>query len=483
MYYNNFDFALNRNGGIKMGIDRKLELLQQARASSVGTKAYERLEKLFDEGTFVEIDGLAKSGSGYAEAAAGFGTVEGCPAYAFVQNCDIAGGAMSRAQAAKIRKVFDLAVKTGAPVVGVYDSIGARLQEGADMLEAYGEMLLNSSNLSGVVPQISVVLGPCLGTSALIASSADLVVMAKGAQFGVETDGTAADVDAAAKTGLAHLVTEDEDSALQAARNLLTMLPSNNLSVAPVSEVQGEGAADALRSAAERIESGDGDVSRSIIRAAMDENSFIELQPDYGAGFAVGLARLSGSTVGVLASCRGVENGIIDADTCAKAARFVRFCDAFALPVVTFVDSTRFASLKEAVKLVNAYAEATTVKVTVITGEAYGPVYVAVAGKGANADLTFAWPTAVISALAPETAAAILWSDRLKGSSNPIEDRKNLAQEYAETEASPLEAAAGGFVDDVIEPAETRAKLLAALDLLAGKRVARLPKKHANIQL
>lgn len=454
-----------------MSLDSKLALLTKAKEAAVQTKAYQRLRLLFDEGTFVEIDGFVKSGDVYAEAVAGFGSVDGSPAYAFAQNSDIAGGAMSKAQAAKIRKVYDLATKTGAPVIGLYDSVGARLKEGSDLLASYGELLLASNNLSGVVPQISVVLGPCLGTSAMIAVSADVVIMSEKGQLEISTDGNDGSLESAKKAGLAHIAVKDEQEAMRAARSVVAMLPSNNLSNASISEF-----ADFNASAS-------ADDVYSVISACVDADSFVELQKDFGAAMVAGLAKLGGNTVGVVASQPGVDEGTIDADACSKAARMIRFCDAFAIPVITFVNSVGFASLKEAVKLSNAYSEATTAKVTVVTGNAYGPVYIAVAGRGANADVVMAWPEAVVSPLAPETAAMILWSDKLKDSQNPIADRVQLIAEYKETECSPFMAAADGYISDIINPADTRAKLFAALDMLAGKRVSTLPKKHANIQI
>ena len=461
-----------------MSIDSKLELLNTAKDATVKTKAYERLQLLFDEGTFVEIDGFAKSNDSDAEALAGFGCVNGCPAYAFAQNSDVCGGAMSKAQAAKIKKVYDFAVKTGAPVVGIYDSIGARLQEGNDMLAAFGEMLLNSNNLSGVVPQISVVLGPCLGTGAMIAASADFVVMSKDAQLKIETNGDDGSLKLNEESGMCHLSAENDKEALNQVRMLISMLPANNLSVAPLAESVNAGTGDLL-TLANTIAAQKEYKANELISAVVDNGSFLEMQKKYGKAIHSGLAKLGGQTVGVVA----MNGQAIDDEACSKAARMIRFCDAFALPVITFIDSTGFGSLREAAKLANAYAEATAIKVSVITGSAYGPLYIAVAGHGAGADLTMAWPSASVSALAPETATAFLWNDKLKGSSNPVADRAKLVNEYKETEACPLKAAADGFVEDVIHPAETRNKLIAALDMLSGKRVSKLPKKHANIQL
>ena len=447
-----------------MSIESKLAFLQETKAANAQTKAYQRLQLLFDEGTFVEIDSFTKSGDGRAEAAAGFGSVDGCPVYAFAQNSDVEGGAMSKAQAAKICKVYELAEKTGAPVVGIYDSIGARLNESCEMLAAYGDVMLKANNLSGVVPQIAVIAGPCLGASSMIAEAADVVIMSEDGQFALQTNGEGGDLKEASESGLVHLTAKDDKEAVAKARELITLLPSNNLSGAPIT--------DFADSAAET----DGESGASIIAAVMDQDSFIEFQAGFGAGFITGLAKLGGNTVGVVAS----EEKTADGKACEKAARLVRFCDAFAIPVITFVNAESFCCIKAACKLTNAYAEATTAKISVITGEAYGAVYMALAGAAAGVDVAYAWPTASISALNPTTAAVMLWSDKLKGSSNPTADRANLIAEYKDQEACPFKAAGDGFVQDVIEPSETRLKLYAALDMLAGKRVTRLPKKHAN---
>lgn len=447
-----------------MSIESKLAFLQETKAANAQTKAYQRLQLLFDEGTFVEIDSFTKSGDGRAEAAAGFGSVDGCPVYAFAQNSDVEGGAMSKAQAAKICKVYELAEKTGAPVVGIYDSIGARLIESCEMLAAYGDVMLKANNLSGVVPQIAVIAGPCLGASSMIAAAADVVIMSEDGQFALQTNGEGGDLKEASESGLVHLTAKDDKEAVAKARELITLLPSNNLSGAPIT--------DFADSAAET----DGESGASIIAAVMDQDSFIEFQAGFGAGFIAGLAKLGGNTVGVVAS----EEKTADGKACEKAARLVRFCDAFAIPVITFVNAESFCCIKAACKLTNAYAEATTPKISVITGEAYGAVYMALAGAAAGVDVAYAWPTASISALNPTTAAVMLWSDKLKGSSNPTADRAKLIAEYKDQEACPFKAAGDGFVQDVIEPSETRLKLYAALDMLAGKRVTRLPKKHAN---
>lgn len=445
------------------------ELLQQARNAKKESVGYRRITSLFDVGSFTEIEGFSKSGDDYAEAVAGYGTIEGCPAYAFVQNSEIAGGAMSKAQAAKIRKVYSMAAKNGAPVIGVYDSNGGRLKEKDGLLAAYGELLLCSNNLSGVVPQISLILGPCVGTSALIAAGADIVVMTKTAEFTLATDGTGGSAEEAEKTGVCHIVAQDESEAEAAVRQIVALLPSNNLSGNAILNLQTGNNVSGLTE--------DSDAGK-VIEAVCDENTFIELGEKFGAPVITGLCEIGGSAAGAI-----VLGGVLGADAGAKAARFVRFCDAFSLPIVTFVDAERFDSLREASKLSSSYSEATTPKVAVITGTAYGPVYIAAAGHGANSDYTFAWPNAVISPLAPETAAVFLWNDRLSGSEHPVEDRKKLIDEYKATEASPFAAAADGFIDDIILPQETRSRVISALEMLSGKRVSGLPKKHSNIQM
>lgn len=455
-------------GESKLSNVSNAELLQNVRDAAQKTKGFKRINALFDAGSFNEIDSLAKSDDNYSEAVAGYGTIEGCPAYAFAQNCDIDGGAMSKAQASKIKKVYELAVKTGAPVIGIYDSKGGKLKQGSDILAAYGEILLSANNLSGVVPQISIVLGACVGTSAMIAAGADIVVMSKKAELTINTNGENSSAEEAEKLGICQIVKPDDDSAISTVRKIITLLPSNNLSGTPVLELHGANNAVKLENLTD---------NKEVINEVCDENSFIEFSSKFGTNVNTGLAEIDGTTVGVVSL-----SGIIDADACSKAARFVMFCDAFSLPIVTFVNAEKFTTLREASKLSCSYSEATTAKITVITGSAYGPVYIAIAGRGANADYTLAWPNAVVSALAPETGAIFLWNDRLKGSKNPIADRKKLIEEYKETEASPFSAAANGLIEDIIKPEDTRIRIITNLEMLSSKRVSRLPKKHSNIQ-
>lgn len=432
-----------------MSMQNQLDNLSEAVASLGNGEARGRLERLFDEGTFMEMDRLA-----CAEVVTGFGMVDGNPVYAFAQDRSVCSGAVGHAQGMKIRRVYELAAQNGAPLVALFDSDGVRLGEGLDAMDAIAEILLASNNLSGVVPQIAVVAGACVGSPAMIAANADLTIYVEGADYYLRSDETAA----------APAVTvADIDSALDTVRHLLSLLPSNNLTAAVAYDFD-SGAMPAC------------DGIDDVLNAIADEDSLIRL---YDGVCETALARVGGTACGLVAM-KGDE---IDCADASKVARFVRLCDGFSLPLLTFVDAAGFRCLKGAAKVSHAYAEATTAKATVIVGRAFGPVYIAVAGKSAGADVVLAWPTAVISPLAPETAVHILWKDRLAGMDDPTADRAKLAKEYAGTEASPVTAAKSGCVTDVVTPAETRGRLIVLLEMLAGKRVSRLPKKHSNIQL
>ncbi len=435
---------------------------------SDGTKGRECLSKLFDDGIFTEIGAFADN----AGAVAAHGTVNGVGVYAYAQSSDCCGGAMSKAQAAKIKKLYDLALKTGEPVIAVYDSTGGKLSEGLDMLSAYGDILKYSNNLSGVVPQISVIAGNCFGTQALIAACADIVIMTENAKFSLATDGEKSSCEENAKSGNVHIAVKDIDEALEKAGMLLEMLPSNNLSGACIAydEINGQG-----------IPTSDDKVSEVILKVA-DSESAVELQKDFGKAVSTVLATVNGVTVGFV----GAE-GEIDGKSSAKAARFTRFCDAFSIPVVTFVNAERFCCIKSAAKLTSAYAEATTAKITFVTGTAYGSVYIALAGTGAAADMTFAWENASVSALTAEAETILMLGDdfggRLKKTDDPKAERERVVSEYAKENLTAAKAAEQGYVEDVISPENTRDKLMAALDMLSNKRVSTLPKKHNNIYI
>lgn len=453
-------------------------LAELSAASLASSSARTRLTYLFDDGKFTELDAYVKDGSELTGVITAFGYVEGNPAYAFSQNIDVKNGAVTEAAANKIAKVYDLAAKTGVPVVGIYDSFGADVSDGAKALKAYGELLMWSSNLSGVVPQIAVVAGVCAGCAAMLAESADFTVMTKDAQLYVAPNSDVKDsAENAAKNGTASLVCADDKEAVEAAKNILLKLPQNNLSPVPMYEF-----ADPTG-----IPAGD---AESVAAAICDGDSVLELNADYGKAAYTALASIGGATVGITATNK--TNDALTSDDCSKIARFVRICDSYAIPVITLVDTEGFAAndatevqgaVKNMAKLAHAYAEATTIKISVVIGKAYGPAYIALAGKGANADISYAVPSAVISPLNPVTAVEFMEHDELKGASDLTAERKALADKYADTKASASYAAVSGCVDGIVEPAQIRETLINSIEIMAGKRISRLPKKHSNIQL
>lgn len=460
--------------------------------ASSDNDAKKRLTALFDPDTFVEMDAFAMANDVPCGVITGYGYVDGNPVYAFAQDNSVDGGAVGRVHAEKIKKVYEMASKTGAPVVAIYDSKGARLNEGFDALAGYGDMLALSNNLSGVVPQIAVVLGTCAGVSAMLACGADFVVMSESAElfmtapFVAKANGEAAEGAGTAafaeKCGVAHLVCKDDQDALAQTRTLLSLLPINNLSMVPQFEYEEDaaGADTLLQYMAKEV------CVCQAVKAIADASSVIVLQKEFGKGVFTALGTLAGSTVGFA----GTKGKKLTADDSAKLARFVRTCDAFSIPVVTLVDTDGFVpsskaelagSIRESAKLAHAYAEATCPKIALITGDAVGSAYIALAGKGANADMVMAWPSAMISAMAPEAAVEILWHEKLAGVDK--NGREQLVEEYKDTLASPLEAAKNGYIDQIFEPDQTRAYLIGALDMLSGKRVSKMPKKHGNMPL
>ena len=435
-----------------------MDLINAAKAEMAATSAYQTVTSFFDADSFCEIDAFAKSGEGFAEVVAGYGTVEGLPVYAFAQNSDISGGAMSKAQALKLKKLYGLALKTGAPVVGFYDSIGGRLVQGTELLAGAGEVLKYASKISGAVPQISVVLGTCLGTNALAAASADFVIMNKDAQLSLDVTGKDADARTNAEKGNASFIAVDTADAVKQARELLTYLPSNNLTMAPQTDSNEP----------------DGGNGTCIVSKLVDGASKLRIADAWGDSARIRLARLGGQVVGVVRT----TGGKLDCQSANKAAKFVRFCDAFSIPVITFADCDGFSCLKAAEKLTAAYAEATTAKISVMVGKAIGSAYIALAGTGANADVVYALPGAVISPVNAEAAAFIMAPDKMKV---PVVEQAAIAEAFATEQFSAFYAAQNGYVDGVVQVQEIRNVLLSALDMLSGKRVPTVAKKHSTI--
>lgn len=454
-YYAKFGFrAAHRTGGMKMSIEK----INAAREQIVSTSAYKTLTDFFDEDSFCELDAFVKSGEGFAEVTAGFGTVEGMPVYAFAQNSDFSGGALSKAQTAKLKKLYSLALKTGAPVFGFYSSVGGRLNEGSELLAGCGEVLKFASKASGAIPMVSVVLGDCLGTNALNAVSADFVIMTENAQLSLDVTGKNADAKYNFEHGNAAILVKDEAEALESARNLATYLPSNNL----------------VPAAESFEEEPDGIGGKCIVSKLVDGGSKLRLFEGFGDSARVRLARLGGQVIGVVRT----TGGRLDCKSANKAANFVRFCDAFSIPVITFADCDGFDCLKSASKLTAAYAEATTVKISVVVGKAIGAAYIALAGTGANADVVYALPDAVISPVNTEAAAFIMAPEKMNV---PVAEQKAAADKYAEENLSAYNAAQNGYIDGIFAEENIRTALISALDMLAGKRVPTVAKKHSTI--
>lgn len=442
------------------------------------SKARERLSNLFDEGKFTEMDLFTKQGDDLAGVITAYGYIESNPVYAFSQDVSINGGALSLASSKKIAKVYDLAAKTGVPVVGVYDSNGIVLADGVDTLTACSELLMKTANLSGVVPQISVIAGTCAGMQAMLATSADFVIMSKDAELFITPNSNIKEGEFAqnsAKCGTVSLVCDDDTKAIQKAKELVTRLPGNNISGVPMFEYQPSGLE--LK-----------DDADSMVKAVADADSVIELSADFGLAAYTAIASVCGATVGFVATNKTKDK--LTADDCSKISRFVRTCDAFTLPIITIVDTKGFdlgddaetnGSLRDMTKVAFAYAEATTAKISIIAGNAYGSAYMALAGKGADADLTYAYPNAVISAIDPLTAVEFFNHDELKGATDVDAKRKELADDYCANEASAFAAAEANCIEDIINPLDTRVTIATALEILASKRTSRLPKKHSNM--
>lgn len=438
-------------------------------------QARTRLSYLFDDGKYTEINSYAKENDCLTGVVTAYGYVNGNAVYAFSQDKSINNGAVGPAHAAKIAKLYSLAAKTGTPVIGIHDSNGAFVNGTAESLTAYGELINAASVISGVVPQISVVAGTCAGSAALFACSSDFIIMTKDAEFFMtpaftkENSGSASD---AAANGIAAAVCDDDKAAIEKAKELINLMPVNNLAPLPMFEYNEP----------ETTVSAD---FNSLINGVCDAESIIELYAEFGKASYTALATVNGATVGIAATNK-TSDKLTDAD-CSKLSRFIRTCDAFAVPVITFVDTEGFdaadaiSGVKSMTQLANCYAEATTAKISVITGKAVGPAFIALAGKDISSDFTYIWESACVSPLAPLSAVEFLWHDKLKGAADVNAKRNELAEEYKATLASAESAAASGAVDEIISASSTREAIISALDILSSKRIAKLPKKHNNI--
>ncbi len=482
--------------------------------------ARERIAMLLDEGSFVELDELARHRSTafgqernrpYGDGVVtGYGTVDGRPVCVFAQDFTVFGGSLGEVFGEKIVKVMDLAMKTGCPVVGINDSGGARIQEGVVSLGLYGEIFFRNVRASGVIPQISLVMGPCAGgavyspavtdftvmvdqTSHMFITGPDVIKTVTGEDVGMEELGGARTHNT--KSGNAHYLASDEQDAVDYVKSLLAYLPSNNLDAAPVWPVAADLAVSDTDTELDTLIPDSANQPydmHAVLESILDDGEFLEVQPLYAQNILTGFGRVEGRPVGVVANQPMHFAGCLDIAASEKAARFVRTCDAFNIPVLTFVDVPGFLPgtsqewdgiIRRGAKLIYAYAEATVPKITVITRKAYGGAYDVMGSKHLGADLNFAWPTAQIAVMGAQGAVNILHRAELAAADDPVARRAELIDEYEDALANPYVAAERGYVDAVIRPSATRAHIVRGLRALAAKRETLPPKKHGNIPL
>ncbi len=480
--------------------------------------ARERIELLLDPGTFVELDrfvvhrcadfGMDAQKIPGDGVVTGYGKVDGRQIFLFAQDFTVFGGSLSGAFADKICKVMDLAMKNGAPFVGLNDGAGERIQEGVVSLGGYGEVFTRNVLASGVVPQISAIMGPCAGGAVYSPAMTDFIIMVKNTSNMFITgpdviktvtyeEVTKEDLGGATahatKSGVAHFAVGSEEEAIQTIRNLLSFLPANNLEDPPfvATEDPPERQDAALRNLVPDNPNKPYDI-KELIKLVVDDSNFFEVHPLFGKSIVVGFGRFGGRSVGIVANQPAHRAGVLDIDSSRKAARFVRFCDAFNLPIITFVDVPGFLPgvdqehggiITHGSKLLYAYCEATVPRITIITRKAYGGAYVVMSSKHTRADVNFAFPTAEIAVMGPDGAVGIVFRKELAGADDASARRGELEDDYREKFANPFKAAELGYIDEVIHPEETRQKVIGALDMLSQKRDTNPPKKHGNIQL
>jgi len=515
--------------GLKENIERMNELSRQAELGggeerqrrhreSGRLTARERVDFLLDEGSFVELDkfkthrcddfGMDQRRIPGDGVVTGYGTIDGRQVCVFSQDFTVFGGSLSGAFAEKVCKVMDLAMKVGCPVIGLNDSGGARIQEGVVSLAGYADIFLRNTMASGVVPQISAVMGPCAGGAVYSPAITDFIVMVRDTSFMFITgpdvikattheDVTMNELGGAdthaTRSGVCHLEAPSDRDALLTIRELFSYIPSNNIDDPP------GGPADddpdrrdaALDSIVPENPNKPYDIGE-IIRHVVDHGVFFEIQKDYAPNILIGFARLGGRSVGVVANQPAFLAGCLDIEASVKAARFVRFCDCFNIPIVTFVDVPGFLPgtaqefggiIRHGAKLLYAYCEATVPKITVITRKAYGGAYDVMSSKHIRGDFNFAYPTAEIAVMGPEGAVNIIFRGQFENAADPAAEKARLVEEYRSTFANPFKAAELGYIDEVLLPRDTRPRLITALKALDNKRDRNPPRKHGNIPL
>lgn len=480
--------------------------------------AIERVSQLLDEGSFQELDALVTHhAQGFGLEArhvlgdgvvTGYGTIEGRLVYVYAQDFTVMGGSLGQAHAAKISKVQDLAIKNGAPIIGINDSGGARIQEGILSLAGYADIFLRNTLSSGVVPQISVIMGPCAGGAVYSPALTDFIFMVKetGNMFitgpqvikavtheEVSFEELGGAMTHNAVSGVAHFAAEDEEDCLRQVRRLVSYLPQNNLEDPPKVESKDDTirADEALDTLVPADPNAPYDV-KGVITRVLDQGSFFEVQEHFARNLVIGFGRLDGMVVGIVANQPNYMAGVLDINASVKAARFVRFCDCFNVPIVTLEDVPGFMPgvaqehggiIRHGAKLIYAYCEATVPKLTVVMRKAYGGAYIVMSSKHIRGDLNVAWPGAEIAVMGAEGAVNIVYRREISEADDPDALRQQLLSEYKEKFANPYLAASHGYLDAVIEPSQTRAVLINALQMLQNKRDANPPKKHGNVPL
>ena len=519
-----------------MSIDRLAEVRRRHASAEAGggeermrrqhkegkLSARERIDLLLDEGTFEETDKLVRhrttdfgmdqqvvDGDGFVT---GYGQIHGRLVYVFAQDFTVLGGSLSEANALKICKIMDLALKTGAPVIGLNDSGGARIQEGVASLAGYADIFLRNTLASGVIPQISAIMGPCAGGAVYSPALTDFIFMVEGTSHmfitGPEVIKTVTHEDVTKEklggaethnsiSGVAHFLAHDDAECLRMIRELISYIPSNNLDDAPKprSGRLNEDPIDRAEPALDTLVPADSQVPydiKDVIHLVADHGEFFEIHEHWAKNIVVGFGRMDGKTVGIVANQPAFLAGCLDINASVKGARFVRFCDAFNIPILTFEDVPGFLPgteqefggiIRHGAKLLYAYAEATVPKITVITRKAYGGAYCVMGSKHLRTDVNLAYPTAEIAVMGPEGAVNIVYRRELETAADPEAQRREKIEEFRDRFASPFVAAERGFIDDVIEPRETRAKVIRALRMLENKVDTMPRKKHSNLPL
>jgi propionyl-CoA carboxylase beta subunit len=515
--------------GLKENIERIHELSRQAEAAGGEDKlkrqresgrltARERVEFLLDRGSFVELDkfkthrntdfGMADRKIPGDGVVTGYGTIDGRQVCVFSQDFTVFGGSLSGAFAEKVCKVMDLAAKVGCPVIGINDSGGARIQEGVVSLAGYADIFLRNVLSSGVVPQISAIMGPCAGGAVYSPAMTDFIVMVRDTSYMFITgpdvikattheEVTMQDLGGAdthsTRSGVCHLEAADDESALLTIRELLSYMPSNNIDDPPFRQPTDDPNRrdEALDTIVPENPNKPYDM-REIIMRVVDDAHWLEIQGDWAQNMLIGFARIGGYSVGIVANQPAFLAGCLDIDASVKAARFVRFCDCFNIPLVTFVDVPGFLPgtaqefggiIRHGAKLLYAYCEATVPKITVITRKAYGGAYDVMSSKHIRGDFNFAYPSAEIAVMGPDGAVNIVFRSQIEKAKDPVAEKSRLVEEYRKTFANPFKAAELGYIDEVLMPRDTRPRLISSLKALENKREKNPPRKHGNIPL